>query len=142
MTRFVDEMSIMGSRKRSTQGPLETLAEGFGRPCAVHLCFQIADMLLTSIARQRLGAFFCESTEPYVSGSSEEKAICTTPRKMLHTPWTQHQPMVIRIKPPTMGPSTGPIKGTAAKIVIAKLRSVDGKRSATTLPELVVGMRQ
>lgn len=65
--------------------------------------------------------------------------IQTAPVKMAMRPSTHRQPFVSPKKPPTIGPSVGPMNGAAAKTDMARPRCFAANMSAMTPPAFVRG---
>ncbi len=59
--------------------------------------------------------------------------------KIAMRPSTQRQPSVFPRKPPTIGPSVGPMNGAAAKADMARPRCEAGNMSAMIPPAFVRG---
>ena len=68
-----------------------------------------------------------------------EPIIHRTPVKIAMRPSTQRQPSVSPRKPPTIGPSVGPMNGAAANTDMARPRCEAENISAMTPPAFVRG---
>ncbi|KAG7419218.1 hypothetical protein Forpe1208_v003536 [Fusarium oxysporum f. sp. rapae] len=90
--------------------------------------------MVDSLAARRLS-----KVGAYVSGMAKEPAIQMTPEKIARNPMTQRQLAFMPMKPPQIGPKTGPRNGAAAKMAIAKPRWDAGNMSAMAPPAFVKG---
>jgi hypothetical protein len=89
---------------------------------------------------ESLSARLRRRTGGYVSGTRRPAMMSIAPDQIAMSPCTHLHPSVIPRNPPMIGPRTGPMKGAAEKMDIAKPRSFALKTSAMTPPAFVSGL--
>jgi hypothetical protein len=101
-----------------------------------------ADLYTFPVIVLNFSARFFNNTGAYVSGTTIDCAIQSTPLKIAIRPITHLQPPIgdSPRNPPMKGPSVGPKLGARAKSDMARPRSEASNISAITPPALVKGL--
>jgi hypothetical protein len=135
---YRDNSRTIGSQNKRIQGRLSPVANASPRE-VLPWSMSIWERYTLPFSFESLSARRRRSTGLYVSGTRQPAMTSIAPAQIAIKPLTHRQPSVIPKNPPIMGPSTGPIKGAALKIDMARPRSLALKTSAMTPPALVSG---